>query len=480
MKIGTKRQRSLRIVVLTILLSFAVTTVISVRSLNALIQRNAQSMTNVLSSGIFDAVNGEIAKISMAARAVSSDSLLIDILLDEKAQNTVFLEEKIKKYLIFMQKGIRFESAFIFPVTDTHVYGVNGSVEIDSDEKDYKEFMAFVSSGRPRIPVIRDDALVPGKKMFFIFSRIADADGRVAGVCGIGMPIETIRDVLAEFERRHSVRVMLADWDEKCALSTNDSEMNNLIPFTLPADYRHNRSYAVRETNDGGYVITRYLDEIGRFLVIRGSKPEGRDAFSSLIRDNVIAIIAIFLVLALITHFLMRSEHGKLEKKAFTDPLTGIANRAGLEAAIEQKVGHAGIKSGSLFILDLDHFKEINDTLGHPEGDKLLQHVASTLKTLFRETDVVARMGGDEFIVFAQTMDIEEDIIAKATSINQHIRKEYPLPNGSTITVTASIGIAIFPIHGATYSEIYKNADAALYASKESGKDRFTLFSERL
>ena len=479
MEIGSKRKRSLQLVVLTIILSFVVTTIISVRSLDSLIRHNAQSLTNLLSSGIYDAVSNEITKISMVARTISQDILLVDLLRSEQTSSPENLAEKIDDYLSAMKKGIDFDAAFIIPILGEHIYGLGGKMrQLDpANNRHDAGYVDFVSEGRPRIPVSQPDVFNPARKMFFIFSRIVDKDGRVAGVCGIGMPLENMQSVLRKFEREYAVRLCLADWDENCTLSSDEGMIGKRISWALPENYRQNRDYAYAENAEGGYVITRYLDEIGRFLVIRGAQVEGKAAFSSLIRDNVIAIVAIFLALFIITHFLMRSERGHLEKKAFTDQLTGIANRAGFEAALEQKVGQ-GIKNGSLFILDLDHFKEINDTLGHPEGDKLLQFVAKTLKTLFRESDIVARLGGDEFVVFAQTMDCEENIVAKANSLIAHIHKIYELPDGESITVTASIGIALFPKDGATYELLYKNADTALYASKENGKNRFTIFRE--
>ncbi len=413
----------------------------------------------------------------MVARTISYDSLLIDLLHSEQASSQEFLAAKIDDYLSAMKKGIRFETAFIVPFPGDHIYGLGGKLrrlDIDKDAND-AGYAAFISGGRPRIPVLQSDPFDSGRKMFFIFSRIVDKDGRVAGVCGIGTPLENMQAVLFKFEREYAVPLCLVDWNEKCLLSSDAKMIGEKISVVLPENYRQNRDYSYADNAEGGYVITRYLDEIGKFLVIQGKQVEGKDAFSSLIRDNIIAIIAVFLVLFLIMHVLMRSERGHLEKKAFTDQLTGIANRAGFEAALEQKVGQ-GIKNGSLFILDLDHFKEINDALGHPEGDKLLQSVAETLKILFRESDVVARLGGDEFVVFAQTMDYEENIIHKAKTINEQIRKVYELPNNKSITVTASIGIALFPKDGASYSTLCKNADAALYASKENGKGRFTIF----
>lgn len=171
----------------------------------------------------------------------------------------------------------------------------------------------------------------------------------------------------------------------------------------------------------------------------------------------------------------IRSMINPLERKAYVDKLTGINNRAGFERGLSFILSSRP-KSGTLFLIDLDEFKEINDNLGHPTGDECLKRAASLLREVFRGTDLVARLGGDEFVVFAPTLSDDTIIRDKAQEFLDILAYTYRLDNGRTLTVTASIGIARYPEHGKSYTPLYNNADKALYAAKEGGRNQYVFY----
>ncbi len=136
-----------------------------------------------------------------------------------------------------------------------------------------------------------------------------------------------------------------------------------------------------------------------------------------------------------------------------------------------------GKKCAVLFI-DLDHFKKVNDALGHAAGDEVLKDKAARLGKSIRETDIAARFGGDEFLVFLS--DLESWQNAEETA--ERIRKQVGEPRyivSDTPGITASIGIAVYPDHGEALQELLKNADAAMYAAKSSGRDRIRFFDRK-
>jgi diguanylate cyclase (GGDEF)-like protein len=120
-------------------------------------------------------------------------------------------------------------------------------------------------------------------------------------------------------------------------------------------------------------------------------------------------------------------------------------------------------------LIDLDHFKEINDTLGHHAGDRLLQEVAARLRATLRESDTVARLGGDEFGVLLPAFERPADATLVAQTLIARLREPFSI-EGLTLEVDASIGIACFPIHGDSVEQLNQRADIAMYAAKESGR----------
>ena len=186
------------------------------------------------------------------------------------------------------------------------------------------------------------------------------------------------------------------------------------------------------------------------------------------------ATLVIAAALSVLGVMFFRSIMNPLRKKAYLDKLTGITNRAGFEREIERIFETGGRPSG-LFLIDLDNFKTLNDTLGHPVGDECLKRTGRVLKEIFRETDIVARLGGDEFVVFAPTLDSAEVIEEKLGRLLQRLSKEFSMGTGKAVTVTASIGVATSHDGNADYKDMYKLADSALYQSKEAGRNRYTI-----
>ncbi len=162
--------------------------------------------------------------------------------------------------------------------------------------------------------------------------------------------------------------------------------------------------------------------------------------------------------------------HKRIEELAFSDALTGLPNRVMLTERIEFALAMAQRHQSifALLFLDLDRFKQINDSLGHLFGDRVLVDVAERLKTCVRQVDTVARLGGDEFVVLLNQTDARgaETIARRVLEV---LAEPFVL-DGMAFSVTASIGIALYPNDGDTMNDLIKNADAAMYRVKERGR----------
>ena len=170
-----------------------------------------------------------------------------------------------------------------------------------------------------------------------------------------------------------------------------------------------------------------------------------------------------------------RRSEARIEHMAHHDALTGLANRVLFHNRLQGAMARCqrGERSAVLY-LDLDHFKAVNDTLGHPVGDALLQEVTKRLKQQVREIDTIARLGGDEFAI-VQSISQPADSAALAKRLIEAIGASYEI-NGNRIIIGTSIGIAIIPDDGEDVDETIKNADLALYRSKADGRGRYHFF----
>ena len=168
------------------------------------------------------------------------------------------------------------------------------------------------------------------------------------------------------------------------------------------------------------------------------------------------------------------------QHQALHDALTGLPNRELFRDRIDQAV-NASRRSGDtavVMIMDLDHFKEINDTLGHHMGDLLLQEVSRRLRLALRESDTVARLGGDEFGVLLPRVETAGDGAAVAQNLLVHLREPFVL-EGMRLEIDASIGLALHPLHGEDNETLQQRADIAMYSAKQSGRG-FAIFEPEL
>ncbi len=172
---------------------------------------------------------------------------------------------------------------------------------------------------------------------------------------------------------------------------------------------------------------------------------------------------------------------GRLEELATTDGLTGLLNKRTLIEEAERRLKAADRfgKSVSLLVTDIDHFKRVNDTYGHDVGDVVIKGLGEVLKRVKRDTDVVGRFGGEEFVIVCEQTDEEG-----ALNLAERIRKELEVTAFQTelgpLSVTCSVGVATFPAAGRSWEALFKATDEALYVSKRGGRNRVTVWSAKM
>ncbi|PSS59291.1 PAS domain S-box protein [Pseudomonas sp. BBP2017] len=178
----------------------------------------------------------------------------------------------------------------------------------------------------------------------------------------------------------------------------------------------------------------------------------------------------------------LKNAQAQIRHLAYHDPLTNLPNRALLMDRLSQQIALLKRHNlrGALLFLDLDHFKHINDSLGHPVGDTVLKIITARLEASVRLEDTVARLGGDEFVVLISGLEGSRDeVTEKVRELADTLRELLAEPmslDGQRLQVTPSIGVALIPDHGSTPADLLKRADIALYRAKDSGRNTTQLF----
>jgi diguanylate cyclase (GGDEF)-like protein len=186
---------------------------------------------------------------------------------------------------------------------------------------------------------------------------------------------------------------------------------------------------------------------------------------------------------------LVRSMHYSIERKRYQeelehqanyDSLTGLPNRALLRDRLRQAVfAQRDLRSMAVVFIDLDHFKFVNDSLGHSTGDQLLKRVAERLRSVVRDGDTVARLGGDEFVLILNDQVHDDTIYRALQRIARRVAEPMTL-DGKEISITCSAGISLYPQDGPDVETLLKNADAAMYRAKEHGRNNFQFYTAEM
>lgn len=208
------------------------------------------------------------------------------------------------------------------------------------------------------------------------------------------------------------------------------------------------------------------------------------DMESILIRV-VVAMIAFFVAILAINlaNKAVNTKHNQtLQEKAETDLLTGLLNKISTEQKVTDYLAEAKNKDQNaiLFLIDIDNFKKVNDTMGHAFGDELLAGLGLGLSTLFRATDIVGRIGGDEFLVLMRNITPDKETKKREAEKLLTFFRDFKVGEYVQYRCTASIGGAVFSQDGGDFEELYRAADTAMYESKRHGKNRVAYYGEEL
>jgi two-component system cell cycle response regulator len=249
--------------------------------------------------------------------------------------------------------------------------------------------------------------------------------------------------------------------------------VQNRCPLPWRGDYESARQFVLSKRlpwppHPSLLVLPLLMHERALGTLILGAKR--RHAFGDSVRPTL-EVLASHLAVSLSN---ARMVH-KLETMATTDGLTGLLNKRAMLEAGAQKIAAAARFDRQLAVLvvDIDFFKKVNDTHGHDVGDLVIRGLADILRRQKRTTDVVARFGGEEFVVLCEQTD-EKGAMLLAERIREDLGKTSMRTSSAVLSVTCSIGVATFPEGGATWDALFKAADEALYVSKRSGRNRCT------
>lgn len=432
---------------------------------------------------IFSEIHRDLAQPLHVSFTMASDSFLIDWVRNGEEDG-----EQVIRFLDMIQRRYEYFTVF-FVSTQTKKYyrhtGFHKTVSPDNEHDVW--FYGFLERGRPYELEVDTDEAADHTLTIFINVRVMDeGTGEVLGVTGVGMKMDTIRHALLGIQETYNRRIFLVDRKGVVQAHPDVSKIRTASILTEPgiADVAP-RILASKdligdfhyEGADGRTMLTvRFIPEFDWFLIVE--QDESGTLASA--RTNLVRTIALglFVWIVFVIGFLMvaRRQQRRMHELVRTDCLTGLPNRRGFEEDFHRAAERC-MRGGSPFcvlLTDLDHFKPVNDLLGHLEGDRLLQGMARVMREALVPGDMVARWGGDEFIFLLQcplsgakaVADRIRDAVMREVFAQAATHAEDPRRS-----VGISGGIIAYE-DGMSLDQATHEADCILYASKHSGKHR--------
>lgn len=197
---------------------------------------------------------------------------------------------------------------------------------------------------------------------------------------------------------------------------------------------------------------------------------------------DIVNVVSFLILGIAVNYFDMRMKISEavsrrhIEKERDTDDLTRLMTKAAANREIEVFLEER--TSAVLMLLDIDNFKQVNDLMGHAYGDTVLRKTSEILRIVFRDTDILSRFGGDEFVLFLPGIG-DRDVVEARVKTLMSMLEMHMMGSEQDINITASVGIAMYPQDAGSYDELFQKADEALYASKRKGKNGYTFYQEQ-
>lgn len=298
------------------------------------------------------------------------------------------------------------------------------------------------------------------------FIALLDADGRVLSAAGEsamlngGNFLEAVR--IGDQKAADSVQDYIANGMQGTSRAEFNGEHRTLV-------------YVPLGMNQWGIALGVEQDHVDDLV-----KDEWKNARKMIITLIVVVFVFGCLVMGIDIIDRIRDNRQKkeLENKADMDLLTGLNNKLATERKIKNYMAQNPQSQSMMFLLDIDNFKTINDTMGHAFGDEVLSTLGEEISAIFRASDIIGRVGGDEFMIFLKAVPTPEILRKEAEKVESFFRS-FQVGEHTKYDVRASIGVAVFPHEGTNFETLYKAADQGLYKAKRRGKNQLAFYEDK-
>lgn len=472
-----KKNNQLTIISLLLIVGFALTSLISYfvsrAELRSQITLNQLPLT---SDNIYSEIQRDLLSPIFISSLMATDTFLRDWVIQgekETSQITRYLKEIKTKYSTFT-------SFFVSERTRIYYYA-DGILKTVSPNEARDAWYFRVRDMAPDYEINVDpDKANKDTMTIFINYRVYDYNKKFIGVTGVGLMVGAVKQLIEKCQERYGRTIYFIDKQGKVQLhganfarkAASIRQMDGLAAIADEILANKKNTYVFKNAGRTTHLNTRYIPEFHWYLLVEQTEEKAIRQISRALMINLVFCAAITFVVVLLTKITITVYQKKLEKMAAEDKLTGAYNRHAFDIIYDQTLKEArrNKTTFSVILFDIDDFKRINDKHGHLAGDEVLKNIVALTLADIRESDMLCRWGGEEFLILLKECDLP-NARDMAEKIRQSIKNAPTLYRGEPIPVTVSIGVAqYYPTDDE--DSLLSCVDAALYRAKAEGKNR--------
>ena len=435
-------------------------------------------------------INNELPLTSNNIYSEIQASLLRPIYISSLMAHNTFVQdwmlegekdtEKITKYLAEIKDKYKVSSTFLVSAKTHHYYHSDGILKTVSQKvpKDSWFFTMESHAGNYRVEVDNNEAN-RNHLTIFVNHKLFDYDGNFTGVTGLGLDVVTVATMIDRYQKNYQRNVYFVDRNGQIKSHPEKSMIDKVNILKMPGIdavaeviLTGKNGFLAYENERGNILLSyRYIPELDWFLLVEQTEEKVLQPIRHALYSNLLISAAITFLILLISSITIHRFQSQLEAMAKNDKLTGLINRQYFDLLCAHALDNIGRHTSglSLALFDLDNFKKINDTQGHLAGDRTLKAIALLVKEHIRKSDIIARWGGDEFVILFQKCDADT-AVRLMEKIRDRIASTLNERETETL-ISISAGVAEYE-PGDTGDSLLARADKCLYEAKGRGRNQ--------
>ncbi len=433
------------------------------------------------SDNIYSEIQRDLLQPLFISSLMASDTFLRDWVLNEEQSH-----DAIIRYLREIQTKYDTITAFFVSERTHNYYHPDGVVKQVNPDDDVDAWYFRVRDLKEDYEINVDSDMENDNTLtFFINYRVYDYQKNFIGVTGVGLTVNTMQKIINRYQDKYKRAILFVDKNGTIKLSNYNSSTTDNTPHAaelytllqeqdLIAQITSSNSLSLQHKDKDHRILlnSRFIEEFDWYLVVLQTELPGSGKLVKALFLNLAICAVISTVVLVLTNRTISFYQKDIETMATRDKLTGLYNRQALDMLFKQVLldQNRHPTDLSLLLLDIDHFKQINDTHGHLAGDAALKHIADLITQRLREVDIVSRWGGEEFLIILKGCDIKT-ATNKAEELRLGIMNNPLSFENNSIECTASVGVAVYQ-QGDKSDDMINNADRAMYKAKEQGRNQ--------